>query len=45
MTEAALRSELGLDARDLRTAIVILYKRRRVDRIGDYLVLSATPDR
>ncbi len=44
-TEAALRSELGLDARGLRTAIVILYKRRRVDRIGDYTCYPATPDR
>ncbi|HEY1319562.1 MAG TPA: hypothetical protein VGF32_04915 [Streptosporangiaceae bacterium] len=42
-TDATLSAELGLDRSELRTAIVILYKRRKIDRIGDYVVPPAAP--
>ena len=34
-TDASLSAELGLDLRDLRTAVSILYRQRKADRIGD----------
>ena len=40
-TDAALMAELGLGYRELRTAVAILYARRRVDTCNGYLVLPA----
>ena len=42
-TDATLVAELGLELRDLRTAVAILYRRRKVDRIGAYIVPPAAP--
>ena len=42
-TDAILLAELGIDRRDLRTAIAILYAQRRVDRVGDFIVAPAAP--
>jgi len=42
-TDASLRAELGLEHGELRTAVAILYRRRRVDRVGEYIVLPAPP--
>jgi hypothetical protein len=42
-TDAGLCAELGLELRDLRTAVAILYRQRKVDRIGVYLVAPARP--
>ena len=42
-TDASLSAELGLELRDLRTAVAILYRQRRVDRIGIWIVPPAAP--
>ena len=42
-TDADLAAELGLERADLRTAVAILYRRRRIDRCGDYLVAPGQP--
>ena len=42
-TDASLSAELGLELRDLRTAVAILYRQRKVDRIGLYIVAPAVP--
>ena len=42
-TDATLSAELGLELGDLRTAVWILYRQRKVDRIGAYIVAPATP--
>ncbi len=40
-TDASLQADLGLEYSELRTAVAILYRLRRVDRIGQYIVLPA----
>ena len=40
-TDAILLAELGIDRRDLRTAVAILYAERHVDRVGDFIVAPA----
>ena len=42
-TDSSLSDELGLELRDLRTAVAILYRQRKVDRIGAYIVAPAAP--
>jgi hypothetical protein len=42
-TDASLAGELGLDYSEIYTVIAILYRRRRVDRIGGYIVAPAAP--
>ena len=41
--DTGLCAELGLDFGELRTAVGILYRRRKVDRCGEYIVLPAPP--
>jgi hypothetical protein len=41
-TDASLCAELGIELRDLRTAVAILYRQRRIDRIGTWLVAPAS---
>lgn len=41
-TDLDLAADLGLTRADMRVVIGILYRRRQVDRIGDYVVLPAT---
>ena len=38
-----LAAELGLEYGELRTALGILYRRRQVDRCGEYIALPADP--
>lgn len=42
-TDSALCAEFGIDLRELRTAVAILYRQRRADRIGIYIVAPASP--
>ncbi len=42
-TDDSLLAVLGIDRRELRTAIAILYRQRRVDRVGDFIVAPAAP--
>ncbi len=41
--DIGLCAELGLDFAELHTAVGILYRRRKVDRCGEYIVLPAPP--
>jgi hypothetical protein len=42
-TDESLLAELGIDRRELRTAVSILYRQRKLDRVYGYLV--PYPDR
>lgn len=43
-TDEGLAAELGLDFSEIRTAVGTLYRRRRLDRVDDYLVLPEHRD-